>query len=82
MQEWQIYERLEPWGDEWRQIGMICAQIWNAQRTNGKAVNAETFMPLPVEQDEDGDDEPQSVETVKAIFAGHGLTVNTNNGNH
>lgn len=48
--EWYAFARLEPFGDDWRQTGVLAAVMHNAHSTQKKG--AETFMPLEkAEQD-------------------------------
>lgn len=42
--EWQAFERIEPWGDEWRQVGMICST--QATLAGRKDCPPERFMPI------------------------------------
>lgn len=45
--EWIAFYQLEPFGDEWRQTGRICANIVNPYLQKGaKAATDEDFMPL------------------------------------
>lgn len=67
-----MFAGLEPFGDEWRQTGMIASWIYNMGRSGGRAANIEEFMPLATEV---ADDKPQSVQEVAAIFAGAGARV-------
>jgi hypothetical protein len=77
--EWQIFERLEPWGDEWRQVALICAELWNVQGgIDGERVKPEDIVPgLAEPADADEETPEQSIEELNCIFAagGHPVTV-------
>ena len=57
--EWQAFDRIEPFGDEWRQIAKIC-QILAA--VNGTTMDEEAFMPIIKR--------PQTAEEIQAVMSG------------
>lgn len=86
LQELIEFEKLEPWGDEWRQSAQQTAAVWNAQLKPEERIPVEKFMPLPPpdpdeEAEEQGDDEEQTVDEIAAAFMSAGLQVVIDNGN-
>ena len=57
--EWRAFDRIEPFGDEWRQVAKIC-QILAA--VNGVTLDEESFMPLVKR--------PQTAEEIQAVMSG------------
>lgn len=43
LSEWWALERMEPWGDEWRQTATICNTI---AASRGVDIPVEKFMPI------------------------------------
>lgn len=44
---WQAYDRIDPWGDERRQMALLAAVIANVYRKKGaKAFTADDFLPI------------------------------------
>lgn len=69
-EEWQQFGAYhEPFGDEWRQAGLIAAIIAQANARKGKRFRAEDFMPLVREAQQ------QTPEQMLAVlrFAAAGL---------
>jgi len=81
IEEMRAFERLEPFGDEWRQTAQMTAAIWNSQLAAKDQIPLERFMPLPPKEPDEEDFEPQTVEEVLACFASAGVQVETD-GNH
>lgn len=46
--DWQAFYRVEPFGDEWRQTGEICAMVGNAAggKRNGGSFTPRDFLPI------------------------------------
>lgn len=69
-----LFARMEPMGDFWRAVGLICAETWNAH--NGCKLKPEDFVNIPDPDEYDEEEvEPQSLEEVMAIFLASGIPV-------
>jgi len=72
--EWIEYEKLEPFGDEWRAWAQVAQTIWNMNVQRDDRRTVESFMPLPPpDPDEDEEKPTQSPEAAAAAIASYGL---------
>ena len=55
--EWRAFDRIQPFGDEWRQVGKVC-QILAA--VNGATMEEESFMPIAKR--------PKTAEEIQAVM--------------
>ncbi len=68
LMEWLAFHNLEPFGDEWRQVGMQCSTIANyAPFRKGRGRQIEEFMPLKQRE--------QTPAESRQIFAGLGKKI-------
>ncbi len=68
---------MEPFGDEWRQTGMLCAELHNSQRTGNKTpiLGPADFVNLPGDKKPKQDEPPQTPEQVTLVFRRIGVQV-------
>ena len=43
---WMIFHNVEPFGDDYRQTGRICASIYNASGNMKKSIDEDNFLPI------------------------------------
>lgn len=80
LREHMLQAKEEPWGDWWRAVGLLAAEIRNAARQSS---SQKFWMPWeivnvpPPEADELAENQPpaQSLEEIAAIFAAGGNEV-------
>ncbi len=92
LSELMAFERLEPFGDEWRQIATMIQNLWNTQlKKEDQFKDCEGWIPKPPEpepdedeaideqEDEDDPEPAQTLNEVMAALAGRGIPVKHGN---
>lgn len=90
MSEDIAFAKLEPFGDPWRMVALVCATIFNSVRSskNAKWWRPEDILALDGGEPEEEDysefdfDPTETVEEVNALFAAGGITVKHGNDQH
>jgi len=80
LSEWIAYAKLEPFGDEWRQTGLIASVIAETHRDadqRSQPFTPEDFMPKyeSAEEPMDWQDQLMLVEMMNAAFGGQDMRV-------
>lgn len=73
LSEWVAFYSLEPFGNEWLQIGTLAATIANTQRDPKKRPNpykADDFIPKPEKKTKTGSQLLAMAEMINAAFGG------------
>lgn len=75
LREYEAFSRIEPFGDVWRAVGLVCATIFNSQRTtDSKWFEPGDFVNFGEEQVEP-EQPPQTKNDVSAAFAAAGCRI-------
>lgn len=79
MTEWIEFEKLEPFGDEWRASAQIAQTVWNMNVREEHQRTVDSFMPLP--PPEEAEERPlQTPEQQEIALAGYGIRVRKQHG--
>ncbi len=82
------FAKLEPFGEPWRMVALVCATIFNSVRAdkNAKWWKPEDILALEGSEpdiDEFDDFDPiETIEEANALFASGGITVKHGNNQH
>lgn len=83
------FAKLEPFGDQWRMVALVCATIFNSVRSSkrDKWWKPEDILALdggePDDEFDEFDFDPiETVEEANALFAAGGITVKHGNNQH
>ena len=71
LSEWMAYDRIEPFGNQWQQTGMIASTIANVHRDSKKRASPfqpEDFMPQLLEEEPELPDTATLAEKIKGAL--------------